>query len=644
LFRTIQLIGISVALHFCSVPYAVGQLAQFDSGNQQISTAEYYDKVAGSWLGQIIGNTYGLSYEFKFLEEPGPNEFPYGYGEMLERVREVNGAFSDDDTDLEYMYLLQMEKHGIEPTYAQLTEAWRYHIRERIWAANRVALTLMRHGYYPPLTGDKERNPRWFEIDPQLINEIWAVTAPGMIDYAVQKSAWAARITNSDFGIEPTMHYAAMYSAAFFESDVNRLIDIGLAHLPPNGRFAGVVREMKDLYALHPDDWQAARKTLKERYYDEQPYNLHGWPPIDATLNGAAGILSLLYGQGDVQRTLDFACAMGFDADNQAATMTGLLGIIHGMSGLPRDLLFPLPDSGWTEPFNDRYVNVTRHDLPDASLKDMITRLVRQGGNVVLIHGGKLIEEGDASYLQIPTSATFNAPMEMNPAPELLLTLGEPFKYSIYTGRYDYQVDWSLIGSLPSGVQLFNGVISGVPSEMGHFPITLSVIAGGNVMTQTFSLTVRGPNLAPRASELIHNGPAEGLETLRDTLFQDPVFYSEPTDTSETVYYGYRWEDPIEIRRLGFHVGWPMEETGWFAEFRVEYLGESGIWVEVSELAVDPEFNFGNNHYLKPGFVEYDLRFMPTTTTGIRLIGVSGGREDVDSPVYSTAISELTVH
>jgi hypothetical protein len=563
---------------------------------------------------------------------------------MLDRVREVNGAFSDDDTDLEYMYLLQMEKHGIEPSYGQLAEAWKYHIRERIWAANRVALTLMRHGYYPPVTGEKERNPRWFEIDPQLINEIWAVTAPGMVDYAVQKSAWAARITNSDFGIAPTMHYAAMYSAAFFESDVNRLIDIGVAHLPPGGRFAGVVREMKELYALHPDDWQAARRVLKERYYDEQPYNVHGWPPIDATLNGAAGILALLYGQGDVQRTLDMACAMGFDADNQAATMTGLLGVIHGMSGLPRNLLFPLADAGWTEPFNDRYVNVSRHDLPDASIQDMITRMVKLGGAVVLRNGGELIEDPSGNRLVIPGSAAFAPPLELNPAPELLMTVGEPFKYPFYTGRLDYLVDWSMIGALPAGVQLFNGVLSGVPSEPGSFPFTLSLISEGSLLTQSYSVTVRGPNLAPHASDLIHNGPSGGLETLRDSLFQDPVFYSQATDTSETVYYGYRWAEPVEIRRLGFHVGWPMEETGGFSDFTVEYLSDAGIWTEVDEPAVDPDFNYGNNHYLKPGFVEYDVRFMPVTTTGIRLIGTSGGREDVDSPVYRTAISELTVH
>jgi hypothetical protein len=39
---------------------------------------------------------------------------------------------------------------------------------------------------------------------------------------------------------------------------------------------------------------------------------------------------------------------MGFDADNQAATVAGLLGIALGLDGIPKELLFPFPELGWT--------------------------------------------------------------------------------------------------------------------------------------------------------------------------------------------------------------------------------------------------------------------------------------------------------
>ena len=344
-----------------------------------VSRADYHDRLQGFWLGQSIANWTGLVTEMDKIGGEGPHgefytrdswgqpdqpsiwsEGPSDLSATIDWVIEgEDGTWgSDDDTDIEYMYLLQMERHGPEPTYQQLADAWTHHVRDKVWVANRAALNLMRAGFGPPLTGHRSYNPQWFQIDPQLVNEIWAVTAPGMIEYAVDKSAWAARITNDDFGIEPTMHYAAMYAAAFFEKDLLRLIDIGTRALPPDSQFAQVVEHMKQLHRQYPDDWQAARREMALAYYYGDSgqtsgelgtgafeYNRHAWPAVDALLNGACGILALLYGAGDFQRTLDMASGLGFDADNQAATMSGLLGILNGLEAIPHERLHPLSDA-----------------------------------------------------------------------------------------------------------------------------------------------------------------------------------------------------------------------------------------------------------------------------------------------------------
>ena len=51
----------------------------------------------------------------------------------------------------------------------------------------------------------------------------------------------------------------------------------------------------------------------------------------NANLNGACGILALLYGNG-ILKTPDIAAGLGFDADNQTATMSGLLAIANGLN------------------------------------------------------------------------------------------------------------------------------------------------------------------------------------------------------------------------------------------------------------------------------------------------------------------------
>ena len=594
----------------------------------------YEDKVAGFWLGQLVGNIYGLSHEFRYLDEPGLDAFPYGYGAALERAIEVDGAFSDDDTDLEYMYLLQMEEHGIEPTYGQLREAWMYHIRDRIWAANRVALTLMHHGYYPPATGDRENNPRWFEIDPQLINEIWAVTAPGMTRYAVDKTAWAAHMTNDGFGIEPALFYAAMISEAFFESDVERLIEVGSAALPEEGRFRGVIAEMQALHAEHPEDWQAARASLAERYGGRQSYNEYGWEPIDATLNGAAAVLALLYGRGDVQRTLDLACAMGWDADNQAATLTGLLGVVYGADALPRNLLYPV--EGWDKPFNDRYINVSRYDLPDASIKDQIERLIAQGKKVVAQIGGTATTLDGEDVLLIDRNKPFLPPKEMLPPPTQFLTVGDSVDvrfYSTYDGA-------QLASPLPDGWYCEGSRVSGVAVEPGRFEVAM--IAGSDTARTT--IHVLADNRAPSARRILHHAPSKDLEMLRDGSRSAPAFYSETSPTPVRHWYGYEWEELEDLRALTFTVGFPREEWGWFREPVVEYRSPSGAWMEVSDLEFTPDMPSGTSKYLQPGLVTYLASFQRVNTTAIRLAGWAGGHPVDAPPTYGTTLTELTAH
>lgn len=626
--------------------------ADHESEPLRIPVAEYHDKVYAAWLGQIVGNIYGLSYEFKFIDEPGPDEFPYGYGPSLIRVEEAGGAFSDDDTDIEYMYLLQMEKHGIEPTYAQLADAWKYHVRDRVWIANRAALTLMRAGYGPPVTGNKDYNPHWFQIDPQLVNEIWAVTAPGMLDYAASKSAWAARITNDDFGIEPTIHYAAMYSAAFFESDIGRLIDIGSAALPPGSRFATTVEHMKQLHERYPDDWQRARAEMTDRYYGTFDYNQLSWPPADANLNGACAILALLYGSGDFQRTLDIASGLGFDADNQAATMSGLLGIINGIEGIPEDLLFPLGKDEWRMPFNDYYKNVSRHDLPDASLSDMATRTAEIGAKVILANGGDVVRENGVDYYDINSSARFVAPFELTAAPTLLAERGKPFSFAFFDDHGAVNASFNVVqGGFPAGLTLVGNRISGTPTTIGDYPVRIEGALQGQLTNRDYVIRVLGENLAQSATSIIHNEDvATGtLEIIRDGDSRGTTFYSEGNELESQIdFFGYTWGEAITISSLVFNPGLPQEFGGWFTSLDVQYLDTAGEWRSIENLAIEPEINLDNSQWLKGSYIDHTLTFDSVTTAAIRIAGYAGGIEPDshtgESTRYFLAIAELAVY
>lgn len=604
---------------------------------REISRDELRSKIAGAWLGQMVGNIYGLEYENKFVDEPGDG--PFVFNKAMRKMAAVDGAFSDDDTDVEYLYLMMMEKYGVDPTYAQIREGWMYHIRDRVWLANRAALGLMHYGLTPPFTGDKRYNPHWFQIDPQLINEIWAYTAPGMPAYAAGISDWAARITSDSWATSPTVVYGAMYSEAFFEDDIPTLIDHAKAYLPKGDRFRGIIDECIALHKQYPDDWKAARKVMAdELYYNEPDESRMIW---NADLNGAMGILSLLYGDGDIEETLTIGCGLGFDCDNQTATICGLLGVINGVDAVPTDRSMPFDH--WTKPFNDRYINVTRYDMPDASIEDLIERTVALAEKVILARGGEKIEKDGQTWYRIDTKAAFRTPMEFCVGPDPRIVAGEPVDHDFACISND-MYKWTLVGgTLPEGLTFSGGRLTGTTSAVGDYDITLSLSDGKTTLEKTFHLVVRGRNLAPEAAEILaltrrtdvatldscwttipRSYRADSVEVIRDGILSGAgaAFYSlgEKSNAPKQDYFGYRWDNPVKTDMIAFHYG-PLEEFGgWYSDFHAEYLDADGSW-KALESEISPALPESDIVFIQPHNGEYLLRFPAVETTAVRIIG-----------------------
>lgn len=633
----------------------------------RISKAELHDKIAAAWIGQMIGNIYGLPHENKYVNAPGAENWPYGYTKNLDKLQKYNGAFSDDDTDVEYMYLQQMIKFGPEPTYGQLRDAWMYHIRDRVWLANRGALGLMHYGYTPPFTGRKDLNPHWYQIDPQLINEIWAYTAPGMVNYAAAKSEWAARITSDDWGTEPTIHYGAMYAAAFFEKDIRKLIDTGIKALPQKGRYVATVKQMIQLHDRFPSDWKAAWQEMARMYYIDEPDMTRTiW---NANLNGACAILAMLYGNGDFQRTLDLSCAMGFDADNQAATVAGLLGVINGMKGLPENLYLPV--KGWTKPFNDTYINITRYDLKDARISDMINNTVETALQLIMLKGGAVKGKPGNEVVYINPDAVFNVPLEfcIGPMPEM--ETGKAVDFAFYTPA-NKGYNWKLVsGNVPEGTVFNNGSLTGVPSKPGNYVLMLQLDNGKERLTHDFELLVRTKNIAPEADTIYANvlqlnravldscwvtfGKslyAGDVSVINDgkKYGRESVFYSLASKSKmpKVDYYGYGWNDSRQVSMVCLSTGGMEEFGGWFTSLNVQYLNEAGRWVSVENAAVKPSLPASDIVFIQPHYAEYMISFNPVSTKGIRIIGdaaVQGHWNKYTKNVSGfTSITELSVY
>ena len=140
------------------------------------------DKINGGIIGQFFGNLNGLVHENKYTDEPGNVTV---YTPDLS-----NGAFTDDDTDIEFVYIYHMLKTGrhILP-YDEIYKLWIENISDQIWCSNRYARNLMDIGIQPPFTGRIAFNP-WaiFNISGQFLCEQFALISPGMPQTAAKIS------------------------------------------------------------------------------------------------------------------------------------------------------------------------------------------------------------------------------------------------------------------------------------------------------------------------------------------------------------------------------------------------------------------------------------------------------------------------
>ena len=211
-------------------------------------------------LAQVIGNLNGLPHEFKYIDEPGNVEH---YTPSL-----PEGAVTDDDTDIEWVYLREIARTGnnlLPPD--RIAALWKRHINRRIFCANRYARDLMDLGIEPPWTGNVALNP-WsdFNISGQFICESFGLMSPAMPQTAARLGLHYTHVAIDGEPAQTTQLFTTMIATAFVETDIDKILDAGLAAVDPKSKIAEVVTTTRQFCRDNPNDWKKTRLAMKERW------------------------------------------------------------------------------------------------------------------------------------------------------------------------------------------------------------------------------------------------------------------------------------------------------------------------------------------------------------------------------------------
>jgi hypothetical protein len=169
-----------------------------------------------------------------------------------------------------------------------------------------------------------------------------------------------------------------MYSIAFFENDIEKIITGSLEYIPAQSQYAQAINDTLKWHKQYPNDWQKVWKLLDDKYQKNPDYRRFSCDKgdfnIDAKINGAYIVMGLLYGKGNIEDTIKIAMRCGQDSDCNPSNAAGILFTTIGYAKLPEKY----KSADFSRKFNH-----TPYDLP--SLLDLCQSLA---GKAVCRSGG----------------------------------------------------------------------------------------------------------------------------------------------------------------------------------------------------------------------------------------------------------------
>jgi ADP-ribosylglycohydrolase len=137
-------------------------------------------------------------------------------------------------------------------------------------------------------------------------------------------------------GVYGEMLFAAMIARAAASSDMDDIVRKGLDEIPEKSRLAEGIQRVIGWHKQGVGREDALAKV--HGLYDERfP---HGWCHVIS--NAMICIVSLLWGENDLEKTIGIAVSAGFDTDCNAATAGSVVGMIQGAAALPEKWIKPL--------------------------------------------------------------------------------------------------------------------------------------------------------------------------------------------------------------------------------------------------------------------------------------------------------------
>jgi len=304
---------------------------------RRLPVSEYRDKMKAGWIGKMVGCAWGAPTEFKFLERIVPEDKMPKWTDNL-----VNDSSGNDDLYVQMTFMESLDKYGLKVTSRQAGIDFA-NARYGLAHANKAGRNNLRNGIAPPDSGHPQFNQHADDIDYQIEADFAGLVSPGLPNLCIELGEKFGRLMNYGDGVYGGQWVSAMYAEAFFESDPVKIVEAGLKCIPVGSQYHEAISDVLKWYKADPDNWEKAWQLVEDKYQKNPAYRRFSCNRdkkgdkfnIDAKLNGAYIAIGILYGHGDLDKTIIISTRCGQDSDCNPGNAAGPMFTTIPFSKLP---------------------------------------------------------------------------------------------------------------------------------------------------------------------------------------------------------------------------------------------------------------------------------------------------------------------
>ncbi|MBP5234124.1 MAG: ADP-ribosylglycohydrolase family protein, partial [Planctomycetes bacterium] len=314
--------------------------------------ADYEKKVYAAVLGKVLGVYAGRPFEGWPKERLAER-----FGVVDRYVNEDLGCpdvvVVDDDVSGTLTFVRALADSGAyaATSPAAFGECWLNYLLENqtvLWwggfgrSTEHTAFLRLKSGVPAPRSGSMALNGRTVseQIGAQIFIDAFGMVAPGRPEEAARLAKMAAQVSHDGEAVYAAQVVAAMVSVAFVESDMEKILDRGVACVPADCLIARLHREVR-AWAREDGDWQRTYERIAAKYgYDKFGGCCHVVP------NHALMVMAWAYAGADFHRAMQIVNTAGWDTDCNAGNVGCVCALAAGLEHLADGYDYDAPVAG----------------------------------------------------------------------------------------------------------------------------------------------------------------------------------------------------------------------------------------------------------------------------------------------------------